>query len=118
VLVIEDNRDSADSLSDALALGGHDVAVAYDGPSGIALAREFRPEIVLCDIGLPGMDGYEVARAFRADEMVGYAYMVALTGYAMPEDIERSVVAGFDEHVTKPPAFERITRIVAEAPIQ
>jgi two-component system CheB/CheR fusion protein len=70
VLIIEDNADAADSLSEALELGDHEVAVAYNGPEGIAKAREFHPDVVLCDIGLPGMDGYDVARAFRADEQL------------------------------------------------
>ena len=71
MLVIEDNVDAAESLREALELGGHEVAVAYDGPEGLAKARAFEPEVVLCDIGLPGMDGYEVARALRADAALG-----------------------------------------------
>ena len=67
VLVIEDNVDAADSLREVLLFGEHEVEVAYNGPQGIAKAREFRPDVVLCDIGLPGMDGFAVARAFRAD---------------------------------------------------
>ncbi len=113
VLVIEDNIDAADSLRDVLQVQGHEVAVAYDGGSGIALAREFRPEVVLCDIGLPGMDGYEVARAFRADEALRSAQLVALSGYALAEDQQRASEAGFDQHLTKPPSFERLAAVLA-----
>ena len=116
VLVIEDHYDAAESLRDALSLSGHEVEVAYDGPRGIELARAFRPEVVVCDIGLPGMDGYEVAKVFRADEALRGAYLVALTGYAMPEDLERAAAAGFDRHVTKPPTLDRLERLLGDAP--
>jgi CheY-like chemotaxis protein len=75
VLIIEDNVDAADGMRDLLELDGHDARVAYDGMSGLELAREFRPQIVFCDIGLPGMDGYEVARAMRADAELGRAHI-------------------------------------------
>ncbi len=116
VLVIEDNRDAADSLAEALELSGQDTQVAYDCPTGIAMARKFRPEIVLCDIGLPGMDGYAVARAFRADEALKRTHLVALTGYAQPEDLKRAADAGFDLHVAKPPSLERLEHLLDEAP--
>src|SRR5262249_3539922 len=90
VLVIEDNHDVADSLRIALALGGHQVEVAYDGASGIALARAFRPHLVICDIGLPGMDGYAVAQALRTDVALRDTYLAALTGYARPDDVRRA----------------------------
>ena len=115
VLVIEDNVDAADSLRDVLQIQGHEVALAYDGASGIALAREFRPEVVLCDIGLPGMDGYEVARAFRADEALRGAQLVALSGYALAEDQQRAAEAGFDQHLTKPPSVEKLAAVLAGA---
>src|SRR5204862_5170101 len=102
------------SCKEALAMSGHEVAAAYDGPSGIALARSFRPEIVICDIGLPRMDGYQVAETIRADDVLGGVYLVALTGYAMPEDLERAAKAGFDQHVTKPPCLERLSRLISE----
>ena len=116
VLLIDDIVDAADAMRDLLALDGHDARVAYDGPSGIALARDFRPEVVFCDIGLPGMDGYEVARAMRADDALGGTYLVALSGYAHPEDRERSAKAGFDWHLAKPPSTEEFERVVAERP--
>jgi two-component system CheB/CheR fusion protein len=116
VLVIEDNPDAADALFDLLTLDGHDAQVAYDGASGIALARDFHPEVVLCDIGLPETDGYEVARAMRADDALRGTYLVALSGYARPEDRERSAQAGFDWHLAKPPSTEALERLVAELP--
>ncbi len=112
VLVIEDGVDAADSLRDVLESQGHEVAVAYDGPQGLLRAREFRPEVVLCDIGLPGMDGYEVARAFRADEALRGARLVALSGYALPEDLRRAAAAGFERHPAKPPSVEDLEGVM------
>ncbi len=112
VLVIEDNVDAADSLQDLLEMEGHCVAVAYDGPDGIAKARGFRPELVLCDIGLPDMDGFEVARAFREDEVLKCACLVALSGYALPEDLERAAEAGFARHIAKPPTVEKLREVL------
>jgi len=113
VLVIEDGVDAADSLRELLELEGHCVAVCYDGPRGIATAREFRPEFVLCDIGLPQMDGYEVARAFRADAQLASARLIALSGYAQPEDLERAAAAGFERHLAKPPDLTRLREVLA-----
>jgi PAS domain S-box-containing protein len=115
VLVIEDNVDAADSLKQLLEISGHDVQVAYDGPTGLEVAKRFRPDVVLCDIGLPGMSGYEVAHAFRADGDLRSARLVALTGYAAPEDKQRVAEAGFAEHVAKPPSAEIIERVVDDA---
>jgi PAS domain S-box-containing protein len=114
VLVIEDNEDAADTLRDVLALDEHVVEVAYSGPDGIAKARAFHPEIVLCDIGLPGMDGYQVARAMRADPELGCARLVAVSGYAQPEDVAMSKDAGFDAHLAKPPSIDTLHRAMAE----
>jgi two-component system CheB/CheR fusion protein len=116
VLIIEDNTDAADSLRDVLAFGEHEVEVAYTGPQGIAKAQEFFPEIVLCDIGLPGMDGYAVARAFRAESALRGAFLVALSGYALPEDLERAHAAGFNRHLAKPASLEKLEEILAEVP--
>ena len=114
VLIIEDNKDAADTLQEVLELDGHEVAVAYSGPEGLARAREFHPDLVLCDIGLPGMDGYTVARLFRADEALRHAHLVALSGYALPEDLQRAAEAGFERHIAKPPTFEKIDKVVRE----
>ncbi len=116
VLVIEDNADAASSLREVLELGDHVVEVASDGPQGIAKARRFQPEILLCDIGLPEMDGYAVARAFRADETLRSVYLVALTGYALPEDLAKAKDAGFDHHLAKPPSMDQIEHLLTHAP--
>lgn len=114
VLIIEDNIDVAESLREALSLDDHEVLVAHDGPSGIETARASSPEIVLCDIGLPGMDGYEVARAFRADDALRGSALVALTGYALAEDRRKALEAGFDRHLAKPPDVDELERLLAE----
>jgi PAS domain S-box-containing protein len=113
VLIIEDNVDAAESLRDALRFGHHDVEVAYNGPDGLARARSFRPEVVLCDIGLPGMDGYDVARALRADTQLRQARLFALSGYALPQDLQRAHEAGFEGHLAKPPRMEAIENLLA-----
>jgi two-component system CheB/CheR fusion protein len=115
ILIIEDNVDSAESLRAVLEMNQHAVSVAYNGPDGLAQARLFRPEVVLCDIGLPGMDGYEVARAFRADQELRRTCLVALSGYAAPEDVERSSQAGFQHHLAKPPQIDRLAALLASA---
>jgi len=115
VLIIEDNVDSADSLGEALGFSNHEVAVAYSGPEGLDKARTFHPDVVLCDIGLPGMDGYAVARAFRADEALKGAHLVALTGYASPEDRRRAEEAGFERHLAKPASLVQLEQVLAEA---
>ena len=116
VLVIEDNVDAADSLRALLELGEHEVEIAHDGPEGLMKAREFKPEVVICDVGLPQMNGYEVARAFRADEALRSAYLVALTGYALSSDIDRANEAGFDRHLAKPPNVEDLEQVLANGP--
>ncbi|WP_170229901.1 PAS domain S-box protein [Polyangium fumosum] len=114
VLVIEDNVDAAETLRDALGMGDHVVEVAFAGPEGIEKARRFEPDVVLCDIGLPGMDGYGVARTIRADPKLRSVYLVALSGYALQEDVERSRQAGFDRHMAKPPSLSALEKMLAE----
>ena len=114
VLVIEDNRDAAHSLREALELTGHAVEVAYNGSDGIAEAHRSKPEVVICDIGLPGMDGYQVARAMRGDASFESAYLIALSGYAFAEDQERAADAGFDRHIAKPVDVESLERVMAQ----
>ena len=116
VLIVDDDRDVADGLRAALEIHTHQVAVAHNGPEALAAARLFKPDVVFCDIGLPGMNGYEVARAFRADGAFRSTLLVALSGYAQSEDLARATAAGFDQHLAKPPNIEKIKRICAGAP--
>jgi CheY-like chemotaxis protein len=102
ILVVDDNEDSTESLGTLLKLLGHEVRTAYDGPSALAAAREFRPDVVLLDIGMPGMTGYDVARAMREMPEVRDAVLVAQTGWGQDEDRRRSAEAGFDHHLVKP----------------
>jgi signal transduction histidine kinase len=115
VLVVDDNEDAAESLSELLALCGHDARTAATGPEALAAVPAFRPDLVFLDIGLPGMDGYEVARALRAapgDTPV----LVALTGWGAESDRQRSAEAGFDRHLTKPVGREQLDELLAAFP--
>ncbi|WP_248341812.1 PAS domain-containing hybrid sensor histidine kinase/response regulator [Anaeromyxobacter paludicola] len=112
VLVVDDNVDAAESLAELLVLFGHQVEVAFDGPSAIEKARARPPEAVLCDLGLPGMSGYEVARALRR-ECGDRTRLIALSGYAQPGDLQRSAEAGFDAHLSKPADPADIERLLA-----
>ncbi|HEX7183239.1 MAG TPA: ATP-binding protein [Thermoanaerobaculia bacterium] len=102
ILVVDDNEDAADSLGMLLEMLGNDVQVAHDGPSALAAMGARPPEIVLLDIGMPGMDGYEVAHWIRAQPELRGAVLIALTGWGQEEDRRRSREAGFDHHLTKP----------------
>jgi two-component system CheB/CheR fusion protein len=102
ILIIEDHADAADALETLLVAEGHEVRTAADGAAGLALARSFDPDVVLCDLGLPVMDGFEVARAIRADPALRHCRLIALSGYARPEDVAHSRSAGFDSHLAKP----------------
>ena len=113
VLVIEDNRDAADSLKLLLDLFGHDVAVAYTGPAGVEAARGWLPDVVLCDIGLPVLDGYGVARELRQHPATANTRMIAVTGYGSDEDCLKTREAGFDAHLTKPADPSAIQALLA-----
>ncbi len=102
VLVVDDNKDAADSLAMLLRLAGQDVRAAYDGPSALTQAKDFQPATVFLDIGMPGMDGYEVARRLRSEPELRGVVLVALTGWGQEEDRRRSKEAGFDQHMVKP----------------
>ncbi|MFL5370406.1 MAG: ATP-binding protein [Myxococcales bacterium] len=114
IVIIEDNEDQAIMLSELLALDGHRVEIANDGRSGVELVRRVRPQVVLCDIGLPDLDGYQVAHAIREDEALRYTRLVALSGYAQPEDRERSSAAGFDAHLAKPADRDALMALLAD----
>ncbi|HZT82776.1 MAG TPA: ATP-binding protein, partial [Gemmataceae bacterium] len=115
ILMVEDNRDAAESLRLFLQLSGHEVAVAHTGPAGVEAARRFHPDVVLCDIGLPGMDGYGVAGALRHDHQTARTRLIALTGYGQEEDRRRAFAAGFDVHLTKPVDPADLQRVLTEA---
>ena len=112
--MIEDNVDAGDSLAEVLELSGHSVTLARNGQSGLALARQTRPDVIVCDIGLPDIDGYQIARELRADESFRGTLLVALTGYAQPEDRKRAREAGFDEHFPKPPPLDRLNALLED----
>jgi PAS domain S-box-containing protein len=116
ILVVDDNADAAEALALALGAIGHEVRLAGDGPSALDVAAEFKPEVVLLDIGLPGMDGYEVARRFRARKEWAGIVMVALTGYGQEEDRRRAQDAGFDHHLVKPIPPEAILAVLGGPP--
>ena len=116
VLVIEDNIDARESLKDLLLFWGHDVALAADGLAGVQVARQSRPEIALVDVGLPLLDGYEVARELRKLPEGRELFLVALTGYSGPEPMRRSWEAGFDLHLVKPVDPEELSRILNSLP--
>lgn len=111
-LVVEDNADAAESLGELLRLLGHEVQVVTSGASAVAAARAFRPDLVLCDVGLPGLDGYAVARALRADPALGPLRLVAVTGYGREEDRRRAREAGFDDHLVKPLTLEALSALL------
>ena len=115
VLVIDDHRDSGESLKVLLELIGHRVAVALTGPDGVAAAKTFRPDVVLCDIDLPGLSGYEVCAALRADPDTAGAFVVALSGHGSEADQQRCGDAGFDRHLLKPVEPDVLERVIADA---
>jgi signal transduction histidine kinase/ActR/RegA family two-component response regulator len=115
VLVIEDNRDGRESLRDLLEIWGYRVELAEDGPSGLAQALASPPDVALVDIGLPGLDGNEVARRIRATLNGNTPCLIAMTGYGQPEDKGRALAAGFDSYLVKPVDPETLARLLAEA---
>jgi CheY-like chemotaxis protein len=113
ILVIEDHPDTRELLRAMLELDGHRVEVAEDGPPGVVIARAVRPDVVLIDIGLPSLDGYEVGRQLRRD-LGKSVTLIALTGYSQPTDRRRSTEAGFDAHLVKPASPEEIRDVLAQ----
>src|SRR5207344_478130 len=105
VLIADDNRDSADSCAALLQLHGHDVRVGYSGVEALRLAEEFAPQVALLDIGMPGMNGYELARRIRSTDAGRSILLVAVTGWGQEEDKHLAETAGFDEHRVKPLDF-------------
>jgi CheY-like chemotaxis protein len=117
VLIIEDSQDTARTLQVLLTRFGHEVTMAHSGPAGVAAARQGRPDVVLCDLGLPEMDGYEVARALRGDAATARTRLIAVSGYGQEEDRRRSEQAGFDLHLTKPVDPIELQRLLASLPV-
>jgi CheY-like chemotaxis protein len=117
VLIIDDSPDVVMSLEFLLQQTGHQTTSAVDGARGIELAKSSRPDVIVCDIGLPGMNGYEVARQLRADPETAAIYLIAVSGFAGEEDERRSLEAGFDLHLNKPQGFVGLAELLLKAPI-
>jgi CheY-like chemotaxis protein len=115
VLVVEDNEDGRESLRELLEIWGHQVSVAGNGPEGVEMAFSIRPEVALVDIGLPGMDGNEVARRIRTLLDGNEISLIAMTGYGQPEDRRRALQAGFDRYLVKPVDPAVLSQLLSEA---
>jgi CheY-like chemotaxis protein len=115
VVIVEDNQATADSLRRLLEQAGHDVRVAYTGPDGVELAEGWPPDFVLCDIDLPGLDGYGVADALRHHAATAKAHLIAVTAYGSDEARRRGREAGFERHFTKPVDPGEILGLLATA---
>jgi len=110
LLIVDDNIDAADALTLLLKLNGHDTITVYNALDALQLSQTFAADVILLDIGLPDIDGYEVARRMRAAGIS--CKLVALTGYGKPEDIQHALDAGFDTHITKPVDLEELEYIL------
>jgi CheY-like chemotaxis protein/two-component sensor histidine kinase len=115
ILVIEDKPDMRDMLAETLRLEGCEVRTAQDGRSGVDLAKVVRPDVVISDLGLPDIDGYEVARELRSDTSFASCRLIALSGFAQPEDVRRAKEAGFDAHLPKPLRMDDLRRLLTGA---
>ncbi len=113
VLVVDDNISSAETTAQILAMTGHKVTLAHDGPEAIETAREIRPDVIMLDLGMPGMSGYEVCRELRKDEAFRDTMLIAQTGWGQERDRERTQEAGFDHHLTKPVDFNELSGLLA-----
>jgi len=113
VLLVDDSVDAAEAMSMLLETLGHEVRVMHDGPSALAMVDGFAPDVVILDIGLPGMDGFEVARELRTRAVTKSALLIALTGYGADSDKQKARDAGFDHHLVKPVSFTAIETVIA-----
>jgi CheY-like chemotaxis protein len=112
VLVVDDNEDAAVMLADALSAAGHTTVTASNGPTALETAAQFKPDVALLDLGLPVMDGFELARQFRALPALRHTRLIAVTGYGQEHDRRRSAGAGFDAHLVKPVDVEQLSHLV------
>ena len=117
VLIVDDNEDAAELLAKALSTWGQTVRVAHDGPSALRIVEAFTPDLALLDIGLPAMDGYELARRLRAMPALAGVRLVAVTGYGQDRDRQAAEHAGFHEHVVKPVTLAVLQRVLSARPL-
>lgn len=110
VLVVDDNTDAADSLAEVLQLLDHDARAVYGGRQAVAELRSYRPQVVLLDLSMPDIDGFETLKLLRAEADVPTAHVIAMTGHSGADDIARCRAAGFDEHLTKPVTIEQLMK--------
>jgi CheY-like chemotaxis protein len=115
ILVVDDNVDLARGLARLLQIHGHEVRIAFDGPTGLDEAKNSKPDIVLLDIGLPGMDGYQLAAHLRRDETVKNCRLIAISGYGQEEDLRLARAAGFDHHLVKPIISDDLIKLLEES---
>jgi two-component system OmpR family response regulator len=114
VLLVDDSVDAAEAMSMLLETLGHEVRTMHDGPSALAMVDEFAPDVVILDIGLPGMNGFEIARELRTREATRNVLMIALTGYGDASDRRQAHEAGFDHHLVKPVSFTTIENMIID----
>jgi len=117
ILIAEDNRDSAESLKTLLEAIGHEAHVAYDGEAAVRAAADLRPNVILMDIGLPGMNGFDAARQIRAQNPGMRVAIIALTGWGQESDRQHSAAAGIDHHLVKPLDLSALRRILDSLPM-
>lgn len=116
VLVVDDNQDAATTLALILKLTGHEAHTRYDGQTGVEAAGSLRPQVVILDISMPGMDGYQACRFIRKEPWGKAMVLIALSGYGQADDIQRSTEAGFDAHLVKPVDLAALNELLATAP--
>jgi two-component system, OmpR family, response regulator len=112
ILLVDDSVDAAQAMSMLLEALGHEVRTEYDGPRALASVDQFRPDVVVLDIGLPGMDGFEVARELRKRDATRHVLMLAMTGYGSDADRQDALAAGFDHHLTKPVSIDALEALL------
>ncbi len=118
ILIVDDNEDAAESIARFLELEGHEVKTVGDGPQAIACVPVYAPQVVVLDIGLPGLSGYEVAKRLRQMPVTQDVLLIALTGYGQKEDQQRAIDAGFDRHFVKPTDPQKLVELIAQWPVQ